>query len=194
MKLSDIEFIKIVPEFMKNDEAVKAFCQALDKLLEPCSRTSTLSTWASFGELTESECDELAWELDVDWYDYNATIEQKRAAVSSAQQIKRKRGTKWAVEQLVSSYFGNGKIIEWFEEGGAPFTFSATSENPEISDEMYAKFIQAVNAAKSERSKLSRFTHEWNISKEIQAEADIRFISYSIPVCGAFVCGQEVSL
>lgn len=191
MKLSDIEFIKIVPEFMKNDEAVKAFCQALDKLLEPCSRASTLSTWASFGELTESECDELAWELDVDWYDYNAAIEQKRAAVSSAQQIKRKRGTKWAVEQLVSAYFGDGKVTEWYEEGEEPFTFSVSSENPNITPEMFVKFIQAVNAAKNERSKMSKMTHEWNLKKEIQIAPEVRVVTYTTPICGAWFCGQE---
>ena len=50
-------------------------------------------------------------------------IEAKRATIKSSDKIYRKRGTKWAVEQVIADVFGGGFVTEWNEYGGEPYHF-----------------------------------------------------------------------
>lgn len=163
MKVSELDFLRLLPAFMRDDEAVVALSKAMNQLIgEPGKRLGSIKTWAQIDDLTEAECDELAWELDIDWYDSTGmSLEDKRATIKLAQQIKRKRGTKWAVEQLISAYFGEGYIMEWYEMDGTPFTFVALTTNTHITEENFGKFVEAVKAAKNERSHIAGVFYFW---------------------------------
>lgn len=157
MKISDLDFLRLLPAFMRDDDAVNALANAMNRLFgDPDHRIDTIRTWDKFDELNEAECDEMAWELDVDWYDsVGMSLTEKRETLKVAQQVKRKRGTKWAVERLITAYFGEGYVMEWYEMGGEPFTFSVLTTETYISPENYTKFMQAANAAKNERSRIA---------------------------------------
>lgn len=173
MKLSELEFLRLLPVFMRDDEAVKGLSNAMDKLLGvPSERIPTIRTWDMIDELNDAECDALAWELDVDWYDDTLGIEEKRATIEAAQQIKRKRGTKWAVEQLITAYFGEGYVVEWYEIGGRPFEFIAMTTNTAITQEDYAKFVEAVRAAKNSRSHIAGVFYFWEQTQAVAARFD----------------------
>lgn len=162
MKLSELEFLRLLPSFMRNDEAVIALSAAMDKLLgEASERIPTIRTWDMIDELNDKELDALAWELDVDWYDDTLGIDEKRATIEAAQQIKRKRGTKWAVERLITAYFGEGYVVEWYEIGDQPYTFVALTTNEAITQEDYEKFVEAVRAAKNSRSHIAGVFYYW---------------------------------
>jgi phage tail P2-like protein len=163
MKISELDFVRLLPAFMRDDEAVIALSKAVNTLMgEPGKRLSTLRTWDKIDELNEAELDELAWELDIDWYDSTGMgLEEKRETIKLAQQIKRKRGTKWAVEQLITAYFGEGYVAEWFERGEAPYTFVALTPNTHVTEESIEKFTAAVNAAKNARSHLAGVLYYW---------------------------------
>ena len=163
MKVSELDFLRLLPAFMRDDEAAIALSKAMNRLIgEPSKRLKTLRVWDEIDNLTEAECDELAWELDVDWYDStDMSLEEKRATLKLAQQIKRKRGTKWAVERLISAYFGEGYIMEWYEMYGTPYTFVALTTNTHVTAENYAKFVEAVKAAKNVRSHIAGVFYFW---------------------------------
>lgn len=163
MKISELDFVRLLPAFMRDDEAVIALCKAVDTLIgEPGKRLSTIRTWDKIDELNEAELDELAWELDIDWYDSTGMgLDEKRETIKLAQQIKRKRGTKWAVEQLITAYFGGGSVTEWFDTGGDPYTFVALTPNTAITKEDIDKFTAAVNAAKNARSHMAGVVYYW---------------------------------
>lgn len=163
MKISELDFVRLLPVFMRDDEAVTALSKAVNELLvEPGKRLHTIRTWDMIDELTEAECDELAWELDIDWYDSTGMgLSEKRETIKLAQQIKRKRGTKWAVERLISAYFGEGFVMEWYETGDAPFTFKVMTTNENVLTENFNKFIEAAQAAKNERSRLMGVFFLW---------------------------------
>jgi len=93
MKVSNMDFIKLLPAFMQDDEAAIALSKAVNKLIgEPGKRLATIRTWDKVDELTEAECNEMAWELDIDWYDSEGmSLTEKRNTIKLAQQIKRKR-------------------------------------------------------------------------------------------------------
>ena len=167
MKISELDFARLLPVFMQDDMAVKALSEAVNKLMgDPGMRLNTIRTWDMIDELNEAECDELAWELDIDWYDSTGmSLEEKRDTIKVAQQIKRKRGTKWAVERLISAYFGEGYVMEWYEiEGNAnnkPYTFMVLTTETHITTENYNKFVEAANAAKNERSHIAGIFYYW---------------------------------
>lgn len=163
MKVSELDFLRLLPAFMRDDEAAIALSKAMNQLIGgPGKRLQSIKTWDQINDLTEAECDELAWELDIDWYDSTGmSLEDKRATIQLAQQIKRKRGTKWAVERLISAYFGEGYIMEWYEMDDTPFTFVALTTNTHITAENFGKFVEAVKAAKNERSHLAGVFYFW---------------------------------
>ena len=164
MKISELDFVRLLPVFMQDDAAAIALSKAVNELIgEPAKRLSTIRTWDKIDDLNEAECDELAWELDIDWYDSTGmSLEEKRETIKVAQQIKRKRGTKWAVDRLISAYFGEGYVAEWYELGDAsPFTFMVLTTETHITDENYAKFVEAANAAKNERSHIAGIFYYW---------------------------------
>ncbi len=39
------------------------------------------------------------------------------------------RGTPYAVEQVIQTYFGDGEVSEWFEYGGQPGMFKVVTTN-----------------------------------------------------------------
>lgn len=155
MKLSDIEFIKLLPQFMRDDTAVRGLANAIDEIVPDIAASiRKLSTWDHIDELTHAELDELAWELNILWYDTTASIETKRALIKESDKVYAHLGTKWAVENVIKTYFGDGKIEEWFEYDGEPGHFQVLSSNPTINNERLTEFINLLNKIKRASAKL----------------------------------------
>lgn len=133
MRLSEADIIRILPAWMKEDEAVKGLAEGINDLFrEPGGRIKTLRTWDQINNLPETELDELAWELNIDWYQQSMTIEQKRAVISSAGMVMEKRGTKYAVSEVVNTAFGAGEVLEWFDYEGDPYHFKIVVNADEV--------------------------------------------------------------
>ena len=97
-KINAPNSLRLLPQFMRKDEANIALAKAVDELIrDPGSRAKQLRVWDQIDELPEAQLDELAWELNVDWYKTSMTIEAKRATIKNARLIKAHRGTKYAV-------------------------------------------------------------------------------------------------
>lgn len=188
MRVSELDFVRLLPAFMRDDEAVIALSKAMDKLLgEPAKRLNTIRTWDQIDALNEAECDELAWELDIDWYDSTGMgLAEKRETIKVAQQIKRKRGTKWAVERLISAYFGEGYVMEWHEMGSSPYTFAVLTTNPHITTHNFDKFVEAANAAKNERSHIAGIFYLWQQGPDpgVEYALDSKLYRYDHEKCG----------
>lgn len=189
MKLSELDFLQLLPEFMRGDQAVVALSRAVNRLLgEPCARLQTLRTWDKIDELNESECDEMAWELDIDWYDSaGMSLEEKRQTIQMAQQIKSKRGTKWAVERLIETYFGEGYVLEWWElDDKIPYTFMVMTTETEITAENYQKFVEITNYAKNARSHIAGIFYYWQQGPEkgVAYEPGDSIHHYAFDKCG----------
>ena len=190
MKISELDFVRLLPAFMRDDEAVIALSKAMNQLIgEPGKRLDTIRTWDKLDSLTEPECDELAWELDIDWYDsVGMGLDEKRETIKYAQQIKRKRGTKWAVERLISAYFGEGYVMEWYEMGDDPYTFVVLTTNTNVMTGSYAKFIEKANVAKNERSHLAGVFYFWQQGPEqgVAYDPEESLHRYEFRKCGTY--------
>ena len=155
MKLSDLEFIRLLPQFMQDDCSVRGLAAGIDSIVPQFAEAiGKLSTWDSIDKLSEAELDELAWELNIPWYDKGATIEVKRNLVRDSDKVYQKLGTKWAVENVINTYFGDGHIEEWFQYDGDPGHFRVHSNNPSLNESRFEEFLNLLNKVKRASAKL----------------------------------------
>lgn len=149
MKVSTLDFIRLLPSFMREDCAVKGLASAVDEIAKQAAvGVSRLTSWDKIADLSEAELDELAWELNILWYNKSASIETKRDLVLNADKVHQHLGTKWAVENVIESYFGEGYIQEWFDYGGDPGTFRVYSGNPTLNNERLNEFLSILDKVK----------------------------------------------
>ena len=137
---------------MQNDKACIGLSKAVDKLIPQLSAAiDNLSTWDKIDKLNEAELDELAWELNILWYDKTASVEAKRDVVKNSDLVYQRLGTKWAVDSVIQSYFGDGYMLPWYEypDGeGEPGHFRVYSTNPSISNEKLTDFLAILEKVK----------------------------------------------
>lgn len=155
MKLNDLEFIRLLPQFMRDDAAVKGLAAGMDAIIPDLAASITkLTTWDHIDELSEADLDELAWELNIPWYDIGASLAIKREVIKSSDQIHKKLGTKWAVENVIRTYFGSGYMAEWWEYDGEPGHFQINSSNPSLNNERLNEFLRLLDKVKRASAKL----------------------------------------
>ena len=155
MKLNDIDFISLLPQFMHDDDAVKGLAAGVNEIVRELAPSVTqLSTWDHIDRLSEAELDELAWELNIQWYDSGAAIEVKRSLIKDSDKIYQRLGTKWAVENIIRTYFGDGHVEEWFEYDGEPGHFRVLSNNPSLNNERLTEFLNLLQKVKRASAKL----------------------------------------
>lgn len=155
MRLDTLEFLRLLPAFMRDDLAVKGLASAMDAIIPSLeSSVARLATWDKIDELPEAELDALAWELNILWYDKSANIETKRDLILNSDKVYRHLGTKWAVENVIQSYFGDGYVREWNEYDGTPGHFRVYSANPTLNNENLNSFMNILGKVKRHSAKL----------------------------------------
>lgn len=160
MKISAVDFVRMLPAFMQDDEAVIALSKAIDELINaPSGRLDTIRTWDQIDNLNEAECDEMAWELAIDWYNSTYPIDVKRKLIKSYIITKRKNGTKAAILSVLRSIFEDADVEEWFEYDGPPYTFRPKIEMPAngvVTIEQQQELLENIKYYKSLRSHTDR--------------------------------------
>lgn len=155
MTTQNVDIAKLLPAFMREDAAVKGLSVPLSDMVHEISATlDLLSTWDHLYNLPESELDELAWEINLLWYNKAASMDIKRSIVRNGFLTHSKLGTKWAVENVIATYFGVGIIREWWEYAGDPGHFKVLSTNPTITNERLDEFLLLLEKTKRMTAKL----------------------------------------
>ncbi|RGZ75008.1 phage tail protein I [Agathobacter rectalis] len=104
MSIFNPNMAKLLPKFMKADETDVALSHAMDVLLaEPANRAKILRKWDQIDNMNDAQLDEMAWEFNIDWWDSSFSLETKRSVIRTCYRVHEKRGTKWAVEELITS-------------------------------------------------------------------------------------------
>ena len=154
MKLSNADILQLLPAFMRDDDAVKAFAKAVNALIRtPGGQIERLREWDQIDNMTSAELDEMAWEMSLEWYDPTVDVENKRSTIKAATLLKEKAGTKWAVSEAISAIYGVEPVIsEWFEYNGDPGHFRAKVEANRGFD--FAKILKAINYVKRASAQL----------------------------------------
>lgn len=101
----------------------------------------------------------LAWEFSVDEWDTSWSEAQKRAAIKSAVEVQRHKGTIGAVRNALNALGFGVQVQEWFNEtpAGEPYTYRLllTADQVGIDQQALAKILQVIDSAKNLRSHMS---------------------------------------
>lgn len=153
--ITAVSLLDILPPNLKRDATVAAAAQAIDAEMQGITAAiKAIPYFDRLDTLTSEEADQLAWQLHVDFYDPSLPLYQRRELVKSSFAWHKRKGTKSAVEQLITTVFGDGQVQEWFEYGGNPGTFRVISSNSAITNEDAQKFLDALDSVKNARSHL----------------------------------------
>lgn len=155
MRLKEAEILRLLPAWMREDPATQGLAAGTDKLTRSIyAKIKLLSRWDQIDSLSDAELDEMAWELNILWYESTAPIETKRNIIRNSDIVYAKLGTSYAVEQIVTDYFGSGQVREWFEYGGEPHHFKVMSANPELVNNNLELFLKLLSIVKRRSSLL----------------------------------------
>ena len=155
MRFPDVESAQFLPSWMKDDKYdVTMAVQIDDAEREVYNASRLLSVWDKIDELPENAIDQLAYELDIDWYDSGAPLDVKRRLVKQSDFVHSKLGTVAAVESVISAYFGDGRLMEWSEYGGEPHHFKVFTTNASELNENLTRFLSMLRKIKRHSSKL----------------------------------------
>lgn len=149
MRLGDLEFVRLLPTWMRGDLADVALAQGVDEVIRDLApQVAVLSVWDCLDRLPDAYLDELAWALDVRWYDSGASHDTKVDLVRNSDRVHQKLGTVGAVESVVSSYFGAGRVMEWPDYDGQPHHFKVFTTDPSAVGENLPRFLDMLRKVK----------------------------------------------
>ena len=155
MDIKNMDFVRLLPFFMRGDEANEALSKGVNKVTEQLAeRMDPLTTWDKLNKMTGEELDLLAEELHISWYDKDSPLDIKREIIKDSDIIHAKLGTNWAALQVINTYFGEGHIVDWYDYGGNPGHFKIQTVNQSILNEKANKFLDILNKVKRKSAHL----------------------------------------
>ena len=89
--------------------------------------TAQTLTMAMLDNAPEFVLDVLAVELRTPAYDETLPVETKRTLIKGTLEFYAHLGTPWAVNWVIRSIFGNGKVTDWYEYGGEAHHFRVSA-------------------------------------------------------------------
>lgn len=133
MELKDIDLIKLCPSFMREDKSNQILANGVSNIFQIWSNDlDRLSVINQLDNLRETELDQLASDMNIFWYDYNASIAVKRGLIKNAKLVFNRLGTVWAVESVMNDYLPQSELQEWFDYEGEPGYFRLITDNTDI--------------------------------------------------------------
>lgn len=161
MKLTDVDLLRLIPQFMRDDRNAQAFAYAVNsKIAEVTYAIMHAKIYTRIDSLSEEILDELAWQFNVVEYRSEYDISIKRELIKGCMQLHYKRGTVAAVEEAVRKIFGDATVEEWFDYGGQPYHFKVRTSNIGATDEMIQEVTKIVKEAQNVRSFLEEVVIE----------------------------------
>ncbi|MBQ7560946.1 MAG: phage tail protein I [Synergistaceae bacterium] len=161
-KLNDLSLNDIAPSSIKDDKNISAIIEALNPDLKFITQNiSKEFIYSRIDELDSGVLDLLAWQFHVDFYDLTKDLDAKRRQVKDSIQWHMKKGTAWAVLKALDMIGIEAEFINWYEFGGAPYTFKIKADIPldyhkyTDKDKIIHNIIRAINESKAARSFLA---------------------------------------
>lgn len=115
----------LAPEFLKRNNKYATILRVLDKLFIKFITLNIeyIRYFERINTMKEEELDLLAEELDVDFYDFNLNIEDKRELCKIAFETQSIKGTPRAITNIIDVFYKKGNILEFVDYNGNPGNF-----------------------------------------------------------------------
>lgn len=162
LKLNEATINKLLPRSLAHDDFVAALADAFEiQMRELYGEIKEKHNLQNIDGIEEKLLDYIAFERHVDFYEYDTSIKRKRELIKRAARHHRKKGTAWAVEDVVKVFYKNARVTEWWEFDGDPYHFNievtAAGAVGESGKNARDQIIKMVRAVKNERSWLEAF-------------------------------------
>lgn len=176
------------PEVLKKDKRMLALATITAKLLiKRLEEIDRIRIYPQIDKLPEDLLDILAYDLKVDWYNYNHSVSVKRSQIKSSFRIHRTLGTVGAMEKALNNLYPGTELEEWFNYGGDPYYFrvllDVTDQQVDIS---HNEVVRIINIFKSRRSHLQDSGLIYRSRVEIAVGVSGHYATYSARLCGTF--------
>lgn len=168
--IQEVNLLQLLPPALTFDENALSIAQALaNGLQENAVLAKEAGIYYRIDELSEPILDILAVDLHVDWYDSNATIDEKRAVIASSVFVHRHMGTPAAIHRVLDDNFGGGEVMEWFDYGGKHHHFEVKTDNIEMVNNNFERFISVLSKAKRASTVLEsiKITQRENVAVKV---------------------------
>jgi phage tail P2-like protein len=148
--------LDLAPDSIRDDPQVQSICYALDQEMTAIyGCIPSILFMPNILTISQPLIDILMWQLHVDvWQGWGGplTDDKKKRLILDSLNWHSKKGTKWAVEQMLNVVFQKAFVTEWYQYGGRPYFFKIVVQQA-ISDPVLLNILtQAINALKNERS------------------------------------------
>lgn len=187
----EIDLIRKLPDSLKGSPKIRALASAIAMELQKVNaEIDKTIIYARIDELPEEILDVLAYDLHVDWYDYEHPVEAKRAVIKDSVRVHKYLGTKYAVVTALSSLHPNSAIEEWFEYNGDPYYFRAIIDVTHSRAQAdYYTLTKAIEFYKSLRSHLEDIIYQCSINLGI--DVDVKAFSFNTGLTGKIRAGEK---
>lgn len=186
--LAEEELISALPAVLSGDESLNALASAIAAELQTLSADTALTTiYKNIGTLPESVLDTLAKDFKIDWYDYDYTVDVKRALIKSSFAVHRKLGTKQAMAEALQCVYSNARVEEWFDYGGEPYYFRVVLDAAytDLSTATDANIINGIiTTYKSLRSHMEGAYYR--ATAELALVCSFGYVLYATRLCGTY--------
>jgi len=156
--VNDVTLLELLPENIRSDPDIIAASQAVDTEFQAlASSIKNCLTIADVDNACSDVVDNLAGEIQVDFYDQTLSLAVRRALVKNGYIYKYQKGTAYAVKQIVEDAGLDATVKEWFEYDGEPYYFKVTTETVISSTTVLEELAELINSVKNVRSWMEAF-------------------------------------
>lgn len=190
-KIKNADFLTTFPPALKQDETMLALGRLIaEELHITAEETEKNIIYANIDTLSETWLDILAYDLHVDWYNYDYPIEAKRAIIKDSVRVHQKLGTKAAVEMALGGIHPQSEIEEWFNYGGKPYRFRIVLDTTHSRVEAdYEEIVKTVDIYKRLTAHLDGLYYQCSMCVVIMPRTE--YFLFSTPMTGQIKAGTE---
>lgn len=166
------------PEVMAMSYAIR---EEKRRIMDETAQTLTM---AMLKNAPEYILDVLAVELRTPAYDETLPVETKRTLIEGTLEFYAHLGTPWAVNWVIRSIFGNGKVADWYEYGGQAhhFRVSALNDGTFETLEGLAAFIRMISTVKRLSSWIDGITVDTDMGEQSLRLGGLMAIQTKLPM------------
>ena len=133
MNITNLDLLQLFPENFRDDIDIKCFASAFNsvfpKFIEKIIRIRLFSRIES---LNSNECDFMAHELNVDFYEQGWSLQQKRDTLLKTFYFKLYKGTAKVISDYIANIYNSADVVEWFDYNGLQYHFKIVIKNINI--------------------------------------------------------------
>lgn len=158
-KIDDLKIRDILPSSLA-DEKLLATSDGIDRVLNRINNKIDKCYFYKNLENTYPEIvDEMFWEWHVDYYSEDLTLGKKIKLIRNSYVNHLRKGTPWAVENMLNDILDGYQLLEWFEYGGEPYHFKIMTDKEFDQIDSIKKINKIVNITKNARSHFEGLCH-----------------------------------